>query len=411
MLRLLVAGTVDPSVRTHGIAICLGQTLRAIRHWSLAEVSCALLLDEPTAELVRGRDDPELRAEVVHVRGRGADPDVSLRGLAGGPLASAERGYLETVATMSRDVDAILWFAPAWDPLTLQLPRHSACPVVYHVNDSIALFQALRPGGMVRRLKRALAERQERRVLQAGFASVLYVSTRDAGHVTSRGLADGGSRIAALPIGVEIERFVPATAGSDASQPSPAGQPLESRPLTILLSGVMNFLPNVRAACALVDDVLPRVTADVRVRLVGKSPSDEVLALAVRDPRITVTGMVEDIVAEYQRADVLVAPIDIATGSKNKVLEALACGIPAVTTSAVLETFGQMPGAIAADTPAEFAAVIHRLAADPAARRTLGEAGRAHVVEHYSWQGRTRTLLQMVAAQLPERAVARPGAA
>lgn len=378
-MKLLVLGTVRPDEHTHGMGICLGNTLRALRVDPEVQVTCGLLLHEDAAA---GFDAEAAGVSFVVRREGRSGSDVFLRGLVMSAPTKGERAFLELVQERSRNFDRVIWFASAWDPVSLALPARSTAPVMFHINDSISLFQSLRGVGALRRLKRRVAEWQERRVLHAGYRPVLYVSRRDASHVLDRGLAPRDGRVAAMAIGVDVDRFQPPAVPLD-----PGG------PMTIVLSGVMNFLPNVRAARILVERVLPLVRGDVRIRLVGKTPAPEVLALSGVDDRVEVTGAVADMTHEYQRAHLLVAPIDLATGSKCKVLEALACGLPVVTTPAVLDTFGVTPGTLAADSAAEFASAIDRLADDVAYRESLGRAGREHVVSHYSWRSRTARLL------------------
>jgi len=107
----------------------------------------------------------------------------------------------------------------------------------------------------------------------------------------------------------------------------------------VVFCGVFNYEPNERGAIWLASEVWPRVKEQepaARLRLVGMNPSPRVQALAVADS-IEVTGAVPDVRPHVWRASAAVAPLWLARGTQNKVLEALAAGLPCVVTPAVLE--------------------------------------------------------------------------
>lgn len=379
-LRLLVLSGHAPDDLTHGVGLLVANTLRVLREDRGVAVTLGLLLSGDDGSWPPGAGGA---AAFVHYRRPESAAVASLRATFGAPPSGAERRFLRDVADQSAAHDAALWFGLPGDVVSVRLPAWSRAPVVFHVNDSISLFQALRAAGVLRRLKAVLARRLERTLLGSSYAGAVYVSHADAHYVQRAGLPSPRTRVLALPNGVDARRFRPGL---------PAGGPT-----TLLLVGVMDFVPNVDAARRLVEDVLPLVRSDVRVRLVGKHPTPAVLALAQRDPRVTVTGAVDDVVAEYQGAHLLVAPIEIATGTKNKVLEALACGVPVLTTRLVADAFGEaLPGVVVATTPVEFARAVDDLAGDDDRRAALGAAGRRHVVARMSWEGRTRVLVDWV---------------
>lgn len=128
--------------------------------------------------------------------------------------------------------------------------------------------------------------------------------------------------------------------------------------------------PNVDAAQWLVNEVLPRVRGrlpNVHILIVGSFPPPEVLALASEE--VTVTGYVSDplLYRLYRSSSIVVAPLRFGGGVKGKVLEGLRFGIPVVTTQAGAQGMvGAADYLEVADTPAEFAAGILKLVADPA---------------------------------------------
>jgi sugar transferase (PEP-CTERM/EpsH1 system associated) len=165
----------------------------------------------------------------------------------------------------------------------------------------------------------------------------------------------------------------------------PAGTP------TVVFCGVMNYAPNEAGALWLGRHVWPIVTRqrpDARLAIVGASPTAAVSALARADGGITVTGSVPDVRPYLWQGAVSVAPLMTARGTQNKVLEAVAAGLPCVVTPAVAEGLPAevAPAVRVADGPEGFAeAVLGLLAASPTERRAL--AGRAAMAD-LTWSRR-----------------------
>jgi len=152
----------------------------------------------------------------------------------------------------------------------------------------------------------------------------------------------------------------------------------------------MSYHANVTAVVRFVELVLPlirRERPDVRLRIVGSQPPDGLRALA-RDPAITVTGYLPDIRPALGSATIAICPITVKVGIQNKVLEAMAMGLPVVTTSAGASGLGALPGRdlLVANTPVEFAAHVGWLLANPDARSALGRAGRRYVEANHRWE-------------------------
>jgi glycosyltransferase involved in cell wall biosynthesis len=146
---------------------------------------------------------------------------------------------------------------------------------------------------------------------------------------------------------------------------------------------VFDYGPNETAALWLMSEVWPRVVAarpDARLALVGANPSSAVRRKATSSSAVIVTGAVPDVRPYLWTAAVAVAPIFMSHGVQNKVLEAIAAGLPVVTTPPVLEGLPSavVPACRVADTAKTFAQEILRLLdLAPAERRTL--AARAEV--------------------------------
>jgi len=120
--------------------------------------------------------------------------------------------------------------------------------------------------------------------------------------------------------------------------------------------------------------------------IVGKDPTREIEALA-ENPNIIVTGTVDHLPPYLQRATIAVAPIAYNAGIQNKVLEALACATPVVTSPQAVAHLPLEPGRdvlVAEDAPS-FARQILNLLADSVQQQELGRAGRAYVERHHNW--------------------------
>jgi glycosyltransferase involved in cell wall biosynthesis len=164
----------------------------------------------------------------------------------------------------------------------------------------------------------------------------------------------------------------------------------------------MSFDPNVHAAQVLASRVFPqihKVHPGAELHLVGRNPDARVLAL--RGPGVVVTGEVPDMVPHLHAASVYVAPLATGAGTRTKLLEAMAAGLPIVTSHVGLEGIEATDGihVMVADDPGATAAAVFRLLADPGKRRDLGCAARRLVEARYDW-ARCLAPLQALYAEL-----------
>jgi sugar transferase (PEP-CTERM/EpsH1 system associated) len=157
---------------------------------------------------------------------------------------------------------------------------------------------------------------------------------------------------------------------------------------TIVFVGVMDYWPNVDAVTWFAQEIFPlvrRAHSTVRFQIVGAKPSAAVLAL--KDlPGVEVTGSVDDVRPYVAAADVVVAPLRIARGIQNKVLEGMAMARPVVTTPGALEGINAQHGRdlLTGTTAEEIAAAVESVLSGRAAP-TLGQAARAFVLKHHEW--------------------------
>jgi glycosyltransferase involved in cell wall biosynthesis len=139
------------------------------------------------------------------------------------------------------------------------------------------------------------------------------------------------------------------------------------------------------------NEIWPRIvqnTPDVRFFAVGQDPPKELVALAAKDPRVIVTGYVNDIRPFVRQAAVYVVPLRVGGGTRLKVLDAMAMGKALVSTSIGCEGIDVRHGEhlIVADTPETFAQSVSTLLDDRTKRRTLGGAARTLVEQRYAWR-------------------------
>lgn len=185
----------------------------------------------------------------------------------------------------------------------------------------------------------------------------------------------GHDRVTYVPNGVDTDYFQPVPTSDDP---------------TLIFVGTMSYNPNIDAVLYFCREILLLVAdrvPSVRFLIVGRDPSPEIRALDV-DPRIEVTGTVPDVRPYFARSAVCVIPTRIGGGVKNKVLEAMAMGMPVVTNS--FSTIGiplePSKHACVCDTPEAFANATIRLLENPKERRELGQAAAKFISTNYSWR-------------------------
>jgi len=194
--------------------------------------------------------------------------------------------------------------------------------------------------------------------------------------------------VGSLGNGVDSEYF---------SVDSTRKSPFRSQPLTgdtdehlpLVFTGAMDYWPNVDAVTWFVDEVLPQLRdrfPAIRFHIVGRSPSEAVKALA--SDLVKVTGTVPDIRPYLQHAAVVVAPLRVARGIQNKVLEAMAMGRPAVVSETCANAIDARVGTelLSAATAADYVGQITSLLVDPRFAHAIGRAGRQRVLRRYTWE-------------------------
>jgi sugar transferase (PEP-CTERM/EpsH1 system associated) len=217
-------------------------------------------------------------------------------------------------------------------------------------------------------------------------ASCVVVTTEREAMLTRQISPDTGVHV--IPNGVDTDYF------------SPEAAPLQRTAPTVVFTGDMSYFPNQEAVEYFARKVLPLIRVsnpDVRFLIVGRNPSSAVLRLEGIGG-VTVTGFVPDVRTYLAMSHVAVAPFTIAAGIQNKILEAMAYGLPVVATSRAAQGLSPSVADIVdtGDTAEEMASKIERLLRDCDLARCKGAEGRRQVAVEYRWDRSLNRLLQLL---------------
>jgi sugar transferase (PEP-CTERM/EpsH1 system associated) len=284
-----------------------------------------------------------------------------------------ERGAIDTIYVFSGQMGQ---YVPAgWNGRLL----------VDLVDVDSAKFEAYAEG---KRGLRRWIDRREGRLLRAEEArlvaradATLLVSQPEAELLAGRLGPGSAARIEVLGNGIDTARYDPARV-----EPHPA---LSGGGPQIVFTGQMDYPPNVEAARRLIERLMPRILAaepEARLHIVGRAPVPELRALhGINGARMW--GEVPDVRPFLAAASLVAAPLTIARGVQNKVLEAMAMARPVVLTQAAATGIPGEDGthfALADSDDAFVTRTLELLASDEAARR-MGAAARRLVSERMSW--------------------------
>jgi sugar transferase (PEP-CTERM/EpsH1 system associated) len=363
-------------------------------------------------------DDPLDEPHVSALRARCADLHVerleprrariaSLAGLARGDALTMH--YYRNAALAAwidrtvreRQIGAAIVFSSAMAPY---LEAHPALPMlVDFVDVDSAKWGEYAPrhrwpmSWVYRREGRLLLAAERRIALRARTS---FFATDKEAALFHRLAPESRARVEAFDNGVDAEHFAP-----DPGLASPFGAGVTP----IVFTGAMDYWPNVDAVVWFAREVLPalrRERPQLRLVVVGRNPTAAVCALA--GEAVTITGTVPDVRPFLQHAAVVVAPLRLARGIQNKILEAMAMARPVVAATPCVEAMHAEPGhdvrvAVSAD---EFVREVARLLDAPADAEALGAAARRCVLQRYSWDRHLARLDRHLAAVLPPAAPA-----
>jgi glycosyltransferase involved in cell wall biosynthesis len=229
-----------------------------------------------------------------------------------------------------------------------------------------------REAGHLDRLERAVAP---------GVRLNLVVSPLDADRLAS---VAPGARVRVIENGVDTEYFqAPAAVKPEAG--------------ALAFAGGMDWYPNRQAIDWLCAEIWPALVADGSdwtLTVIGRAPSPRLLELVAADRRVHAPGFVDDLRPVLAAAPIYICPIVDGGGTRLKILDALSMERALVSTTLGVEGLGLEEGRhyLGAETPDEFVRQCRRLRDDAELATRLGRAGRAHVIEHFSWSGIGRRL-------------------
>ena len=257
-------------------------------------------------------------------------------------------------------------------------------------------------------LRRAYARRTarlmrnfEQRALDE-FDAHVTVSERDAERLLS---LNSKARIFVIENGVDAahysdEQLEHAYVAWRAQQ-APSNSPIRNR---ILFVGSMDYHANIDGAVSFSREVWPHLCErkpDLTFTIVGRDPAPEVRALALI-PGIEITGTVDDVRPYYREAIAAIVPLKVGGGSRLKILEAMAAGVPVVSTTLGAEGLEVThdKNILIADTTEEMIEAIIKLIEKPEPREQLREAGRSLISNRYDWSRVGESLFRCYAGLL-----------
>lgn len=376
------------------------------------ELDLGCLLDDPAdaahLPLLRGR----CAAVECHPVAKGGRAARALLGLR--PGRSLTQGWFAN-APLARWVDAGLaegrWqaafvYSSAMAPYVMHPP--SGAPAPWRVLDMVDVdsekWRAYAAAG--RSPMRPVWAREARTLLRleraaaVAFDRTILVSRAERDRMAELA-PEGADRLGWVDNGVALERFDPAL---------PHANPYPDDTPAIAFTGTMDYRPNIDAVCWFADQVMPLLRGRARppaFHIVGSNPAPAVRTLATR-PDVHVTGPVPDVRPYLAHAAVVVAPLRIARGIQNKVLEAMAMARPVVASPQAFEGIHARPGTdlLVADGAVATAAAVAAVLDGAHAR--LGAAGRAAVAAGHDWTATLAGLDDALRRPAPVPATAPP---
>lgn len=266
----------------------------------------------------------------------------------------------------------------AYLPVLLGARNRPPIVVDWHNIESelMGRFAETAPAGpkkLMARRTATLLERAENRMLR-DCAWHTVVSDREKSLLRQR---NADARVDVIPNGVDVAAHRPDSALAHASERS-----------SLLFVGSMDYHANIDAVLWFTRECWPaveRALPNLKMTIVGRQPPADVRGLA--GPRIEVTGTVDDVRPYYRQAMISMVPLRVGGGTRLKILESMAAGVPVVSTALGAEGIDARSGQelYLANSPAEIVEAILALAQSPERRQTMAQAGLELVKAQYDW--------------------------
>ncbi len=233
----------------------------------------------------------------------------------------------------------------------------------------------------------------EKAVARQAYCSTFVSEAEAALFRSDTGL--GTDRVQSLENGIDCKFFDPAANFAKIERPQGS---------LVIFTGQMDYRPNIEAVVSFAADVLPVIhehNPHTKFAIVGRNPTGDVLRLAKREG-IIVTGAVEDIRSWLAAADIVVAPLRMARGIQNKVLEAMAMARPVVASAPAFEGIDAEPGQhlLVAESANDEAHLVLELLANPPRADVIGQAARQRMLERYVWDETMAPLARLTGRSL-----------
>ncbi len=228
----------------------------------------------------------------------------------------------------------------------------------------------------------------ERRIARE-FHRIFFVSAQEAALFREKVLSN--EKISVLENGVDLEFFSPSYRSA-----------LPKEGPSVVFTGAMDYWPNIEGVLWFARNCWPRIKRalpEARFYVVGKDPPSEIRELPQKERGIVVTGFVRDARDYLALADVAIAPLLVARGVQNKVLEAAAMARPVVATPQAAEGLSLLPGEeiLVEEEPSLFAEKVIELLREPRRAREIGKRARQRMEKEYSWEKKLAVLDRFLA--------------
>jgi sugar transferase (PEP-CTERM/EpsH1 system associated) len=308
-------------------------------------------------------------------------------------FASARMTRWVTQVLDRHDIDRAVVFSTAMAPYLLAQPAFDPADVIFDMVDVDS--DKWRQYADAARGLRGWIYRREMRTLFAlerhaasAFGATLLVSPHEA-ETFAQLAPETRKRISSVLNGVDLRYFSP-------YQPYP--NPFAGNEEPIVMTGTMDYRPNAEGAIWLAQNVLPLLRSErpkMRFYIVGARPSSAVKSLV--GPDVVVTGKVDDVRPYLAHAAAIVAPLKLARGLQNKVLEGMAMARPVIATSPAVRALNVTSGKElwVADEPADFA---HAIITAVRAPISIATSGRSYVERNHDWTRNLATLDRLLAS-------------
>ncbi|MEI8213226.1 MAG: TIGR03087 family PEP-CTERM/XrtA system glycosyltransferase [Planctomycetota bacterium] len=222
-----------------------------------------------------------------------------------------------------------------------------------------------------------------------GLADAISVVSQEEADLYAR--CHPGGAATAISNGVDHSFFSPASIAEETWKLHRRGRP------QLVFVGVLDYLPNVQGLKWFCREVLPALRSKydgIELQMVGRNPSQEVRELGGL-PGVRLIGEVDDVRPYILASDFAIAPLQIARGIQNKVLESLACERPVIATVQAATGIENNPGMIVANSPQEWGSAVDGLQ-DTARYENAKRSARQCVVRSYSWNAKLSPLLEIL---------------